>query len=750
MKPDLVERRWPAWAAGALIALAGLLAYANTFAVPLLLDDLPSIRDNPTIRHLWPPGGALSPPGGTGLTVEGRPILNLSLACNYALSGLGVGSYHAVNLAIHLLAGLTLCGIIRRTLARLDPAPDRGHAVGFALAVALLWTVHPLQTEAVTYVIQRAESLMGLCYLLTLCFFIRSLEGPRQIGWAAAAVSACAIGMGTKEVMVSAPLIVLAYDRAFVAGSWREAWRARGRTHLALGATWLILGALAFRTGNRGGTSGLGSGVEPLRYWLTQPGAIAHYLRLSFWPANQVFDYGTEGLTGGAAALPAHRSAVLLAGLFLFALVGATGWALWGGGKRAARWGFLGLVFLAVLAPTSLIPGNRQTLAEHRMYLALAPVVIAALAAGAALVQAASVRTGRAKEGEARAAAVQGGGAPEAAGSPAARVALAAVAVAGLAVAGVAATRARNFDYRSPVDLFAADVRRRPANAYARANLGMALFEQGRLEEAVGALREALRLKPIYPVAEDDLGNALLRLGRREEAEACYRRALREDPRFAAAHNNLGRARLQAGDPAGAGEEIAAALQLDPVLTEARSNRAGMLARSGHLVQAVAEYRAIIADHPDAAGVRNDFGIALAQAGDRAGAAVQYGEALRLDPAFPEAHANLADALGRLGRTAEAVVEYRRALALRPGFTSARDNLGNTLLRIGRPAEALAEYETAVKFEPAHAVTHYNLGNAWLQLGRPDQAIAEYREALRLQPDLIYARQMLEKLGGGR
>jgi tetratricopeptide (TPR) repeat protein len=771
MNPDAMERRWPAGLAGALIVLAGILAYANSFAVPLVLDDLPSIRDNPTIRQLWPPGGALSPPRGTGLTVEGRPILNLSLACNFAVGGLGVWSYHAVNLAIHLLAGLTLFGIVRRTRVCPESGWWGGRAGGFALAAALLWTVHPLQTEAVTYVIQRAESLMGLCYLLTLYCFIRSLAGPRQTAWSVAAVAACAVGMATKEVMASAPLMVLAYDRTFVAGSWRVAWRSRGRTYLGLGATWLLLAVLAVRTGSRGGTSGLGSGVEPLRYWATQPAAIAHYLRLSFWPANQVFDYGTEGLGSGAANVPADLAGFLPGGLLLLALAAASGWALMRGGRQGARWGFLGLVFLAVLAPTSLIPGNRQTLAEHRMYLALAPVLIAALATGAWLLQAAVSwlqsalrRVGRARVGEGRALGFQGAAALELAAAeravPARAVPLSArferaglsvagLAVAGLAAAGIAATRARNSEYRSPVALFAADVSRRPANPYARANLGMALAEVGRVEEAVGSFREALRLRPVYPVAEDDLGNALLRLGRREEAEACYRRALREDPRFAAAHNNLGRALLEAGDLPGADGEIGAALQLDPDLTEARSNRAGLLARSGRFEEALAEYRAIVAGQPDDAGVRNDFGIALAQSGDRADALAQYREAVRIDPTFPEARANLAAALAATGRSADAIAEYRRALALRPGFTSARNNLGNVLLRSGQAEAAVAEYEAALRYDPAHAASHYNLGNALLGLGRTDRAIVEFREALRLQPDLGLARQRLEQLGAG-
>jgi hypothetical protein len=168
--------------AGIGLVLAAFAVYANSFSGPFIFDDLLSIPQNPTIRRLLT---SLVPLGG-GLTVTGRPLLNLSFALNYALSGDHVWSYHALNLLIHLLAGLTLFGIARRTLAgpgassRKPVAPSsvlpQSDATFVALAVAVLWTLHPLQTESVTYIVQRAESLMGLFFLLTLYWFIRATE----------------------------------------------------------------------------------------------------------------------------------------------------------------------------------------------------------------------------------------------------------------------------------------------------------------------------------------------------------------------------------------------------------------------------------------------------------------------------------------------------------------------------------------------------------------------------------------------
>ena len=171
--------RWAILLAGSLVVFAALAAYHNSFSVPFIFDDIQSIPENPAIRRLWPPGPVLSLPQDGGLTVSGRPLLNLSLAINYAVGGLTVRSYHALNLAIHVFSGLTLFGIMRRTLLQPALRPRFGSAaLPLALAVALLWTLHPLQTEAVTYVVQRAESLMGLFYLLTLYCSIRGTEPP--------------------------------------------------------------------------------------------------------------------------------------------------------------------------------------------------------------------------------------------------------------------------------------------------------------------------------------------------------------------------------------------------------------------------------------------------------------------------------------------------------------------------------------------------------------------------------------------
>ena len=255
--------------AAGLIALAAAAAYSNSLNVPFLFDDLPCTVDNASIRHLWPLGPVLLPPGHYA-AVQRRPVVNLSLAINYAISGEKVWSYHALNLAAHVLAALLLFGIVRRTLL----LPSSGSrfaqaATPLAAAIALLWAVHPLLTDAVTYVIQRTEVLAGLFYLLTLYCTIRGAAAVQPRRWYAAAIAACALAMGSKEAAISAPVIVLLYDRVFLSASWRDVFRRRGGLYAGLAMSWLVV--LAFVPYGAEGTKVLGEEGTMFDYALASP-----------------------------------------------------------------------------------------------------------------------------------------------------------------------------------------------------------------------------------------------------------------------------------------------------------------------------------------------------------------------------------------------------------------------------------------------------------------------------------------------
>jgi tetratricopeptide (TPR) repeat protein len=515
--------------AGALgIALAAVAVYQGTLEAPLVFDDRLWVSLNPTLRSL---ASALGPkPAGS--LVGGRPVLSLSLAFNHAISGDGAWSYHAANLGIHIVAALILLGVVARTLAyRPAQFPTGTDRVFPALAAALLWAVHPLQTEAVTYVSQRSESLMGLLYLLTLYAFIRGAQTPEPRAWQVVAVAACALGMATKEVMVTAPLVVLAYDRTFVSGSFRGALRARRGLYLGLALTWLLPGLLASGLGARG--VGYGLGYSWWAYALSECWAVGHYILLSVWPHPLVFDYGASLGAGAAEILAWACLLTVLAGLSAAAFA------------RRSALGFAGVCFFLILAPSSsLVPVAHQPMAEHRMYLPLAAVT-AALAAGA------WARLGRRS--------------------------LPLLVAAALAL-GIAAAL-RNRDYRSEVSLWEATVRDRPGNPRARQALADALERESRHGEAAREYTEALRIDPGDYRSRLGLGEALYGMGRADDALAQYRGIAPLTPDSAELHCDIGLALERTGRLQEAVAQFGEALRIDP-------GCAGALAGLGRLAPA--------------------------------------------------------------------------------------------------------------------------------------------------------------------
>ena len=292
--------------------------------------------------------GILQSPAATGTR---RPLVCLTLALNYALGGLEPWSYHVVNLAIHACAALVLFGIVRRTLQGPRLRERFGTpANGLAAAIAILWAVHPMQTESVTYVIQRMESLMGLFLLLTLYCVIRGHDSPRRLWWFAGAVACCALGMATKEGMATAPIIVLLYDRVFLADSWADLSHKRSRLYIGLAATWLILISLIVVNKARGGTLLGFPAVSWWRYAQNQFGATAHYFRLAFWPDRLCIDYGWQ-----ISTLP--RSWIAVGAMLVVWLVGCNGMGV---GERAAA-GFFGrMVFSNFGAELKPRPDSRH------------------------------------------------------------------------------------------------------------------------------------------------------------------------------------------------------------------------------------------------------------------------------------------------------------------------------------------------------------------------------------------------------
>jgi tetratricopeptide (TPR) repeat protein len=490
--------RHPLWLA-VLLALLVLGVYSNNLRGPFILDDVSWVLRNPHIVGLRPPWKPL--------LHTSRPVVQWSLAFNFHMGGLDAAGYHLVNNLIHAVTALLLFGVVRRTLRLERLVSAFGNAAnGIGFAVALLWALHPLDTESVTYVIQRSESLAGMFTLLTLYCAIRGAAAKHAGPWNFLAMISCTLALGSKPVAVVVPLLVLAYDWTFLAGTWPVLWRKRWPLYMGLGASWLLAVIFLF-AGRREwmGSAGMLLGrraVGWFEYAKLQPGVVFHYLRLALWPDGLCLLYARPQAPTG--------SLLWIQCGVLAALVILTAWLL----ARKNAVGFLGAWFFIALAPTSVVPLLHPVF-EHRMYLPLMALV-ALIVCGAYWIR------------------------HELLGPNRVRTWLGVGLLVGAASALGAATVRRNLDYRTEVSIWQDTAQKAPTNPDAQYGLGLALTTAGQLDAAGAAFARTLELKPDFAQVEYDWGLALIKAGRETEAATHFAAALEIDPNYAAAENGIG------------------------------------------------------------------------------------------------------------------------------------------------------------------------------------------------------------------
>ncbi len=611
-----------AWWPFAAIGAAGLLTYANALGHPFVFDDAGTVVDNPTIRAI----GSSLLGGPAQIATAGRPLVNLTLALNYAAGGLSPWGYHLVNLGVHLGCALLLFALLRRLFTWPLPSPwVAGRATGAATAVALLWVVHPLTSEVVNYVTQRTEGLMALMLLATLYCGVRARDAAAPAAWHTASVAACAAGMACKESMVVTPLLMLLLDATCTGSSFRDTVRRRPAYYAALAATWLVLVVLIVG-GPRWRSAGFSSGVAPWTYLLNQPGMILRYLQLSVMPTGLVLDYGAPAATTLGAVWPEA--------LAVLALLTATA-AAW---FVAPLLALLGTWFFLTLAPTSsFLPIATEVGAERRMYLPLiALITLAVLGAMQAL---------RRLEKEPMRRTVARG------------------AVAAVCVVLALLTVGRNREYATTLGLWQTVVARWP-NARAFYNLGTELKAAGLQAQAVESYQRAV---PGSADAHYALGFELQSQGKFDEALEHYREFLRlkpEDINAPRAWHQIGRTLLAQGkrdDAIAAFREVLARKPNDP---DALAGIADTLLAQDKLAEAVLAYRAYLLARPNTTDAMMNLGIALVRLDRDAEARGVFADITQLEPGNVQAHVNLAFAMANTNMLADSVREFRRAIEL--------------------------------------------------------------------------------------
>ena len=656
-------------------------------------DDFFYVADNPHVT-----GGLTLPAvAGAFASKEGglwTPLVTISHMLDWQLYGSHAGGHHLTNVLLHLGSAILLFLILRRMTG----------AQWRSAFVAAVFAIHPLHVESVAWIAERKDVLSGLFFMLTLGAYLRYVERPDSRGRYAGVILMFALGLMSKPMLVTLPVVLLLLDywplkRLFQlapAGSDPGKGVSISRRVVVEKIPLLVLSAAACAVTVLGApnTAAADFVQVPFRLRMAEaPASFVIYLGQMVWPARLavIYTHFEDSLPWWPAALA--LLAFVSLGIFLVR------------GRHPYLW--MGWLWnLIMLAPASgVVQISRHLRADHYNYLPQIGLSIG-------LTWAVADWAGERRQFRA----MLGG---------AAGVILLALAI---------AARRQTACWRDDMTLWTHTLECTRDNAAAHDQLGDALVSQGRTKEALSEYREALRIYPAYTAAHNNLGLALCRLGQATAGIAEFREALKINPAFVDALCNLGNTLIGQGRIAEGMAEFREAVRVSPSSAKAHYGLGDALVRQGQTGEGVAELSEAVRINPDYADALTALGMALVGQGEAEEGIARLREALRVNPIFPLAHDDLGIALFEQGQAEEGVSEFREAVRLDPGFAEAHFNLGSALLRQGRTGEGIDELRAAVRIDPGYERAHYSLGKALLGKGLPEEGIAELRAALQVAP----------------
>ena len=673
--------------------IAGFSLYSKTLNSPFVFDDIDNITENRTIRltELTPKNILNS---ATGLS-SNRPVSMLTFALNYYFGRYDPEGYHFVNIVIHVLNAILLFFFLTLTfkISRQQNISDSGSNLStgqwISFFVALIWLVHPIQTQSVTYVVQRMNSIGATFFILALLCYVmgrmnqlrvkqesgsqdtrkqEKTHSSRTYLWFAASIVSGLLALGSKESTATLPFFVFLYEWYFFQDLSPKWFKSSLKYIIAVA---IIFGAVAF----------LYLGTDPLEKLstlrdfskgeftlaeraLTQTRVVVYYLSLIFFPhpsrLNLDYDFPlSHSLFNPITTL---FSLILIIGLIALAIYLA---------KRERLISFCILWFFGnLLIESSIIP--LAIIFEHRNYLPSMMVCLVPILLAERFVKMDQLKIG-----------------------------LACVVIVVFSIW----TYQRNQVWKNEFSLWSDVIKKSPNKARPYYNMGLAFADQSMTDEAIENFSTAIQLDPEYAYAHNNLAVALANQGKIDQAISHFQEAVRIKTDYAKAHNNWG----------------------------------AVLEKQGKLDEAIDHFRQAANIRPDLIDAQFNLGAALAKQGKIDQAIDHYNMALRLDPNRAEVHNNLAAVLVQKGQIEAAIFHFREALRIKPDFPSAQNNLNKALTLQALIEEKNDRIQAELKNRPNDPLQHYEMGNIFLARGDLNKAKSQYQKALTLQPRFLQA-----------
>jgi protein O-mannosyl-transferase len=723
------------WISLTLIGISVFIIYSNTFNSPFVFDDITSIVEKKSIRDL-------SNYFYLEKLLKPRAVVDLTFSINYHYGKLDVFGYHIVNILIHILNGILVYFLVitileqqsRQAILGIQPVCNHpAHSIKtIVLFSSLLFVVHPIQTQAVTYTAQRYASMAAMFYMASLFLYlkarivqekeksreqdakIKKLDAMLNLKYSYIYTLSAFCGVLaflSKQNTASLPGAIVLVEYLLIDRTW-QGWKKKALWFFLGFGLWILFALFItgfFGDGFEGrrlleDVSGMMRETETVSRWqylCTQFNVLVVYIRLLFLPVNQNLDYMYPFKSGFFDSYTAFAFIFL----FCIALIG-----IWQIKKRPVVSLGIFWFFITLSVESSIIPIG-DALFEHRLYL---PMFGFSLMAPYLLFDVFF----KYKKFV---------------------IYFLLIIILSLGLA----TYQRNNIWKSVRTLWSDVVLKNPKNYRAYNNLGIGMFLKGHTIKAIEKFMQSLRIKPDFLEAHNNLGIALRNQGRFEEAIEHYVAALRANPNHPKVYNNIGVVLRKQGRFQEAIDYFIKAIKIDSDYKKAHNNLGSLLEGLGRLDEAIHHYKKVLEINQDNGNVHQYIGNIFEKQGRLQEAVSHYIEAVEFNPNNEKNHYKLANAYKNINRLDKAIEHYFYALTIKPDFEDVHNNLGNVFYQKGKIDKAIEHYREALRIRPDFVEALNNLGYALFKKGLTDEAIDKFVEAIRIKPDFEEARNNL-------
>ena len=593
------------------LALLVILIYANTLGSPFIFDSRNNIESNPHIRISKITLNDLTEAAFKSPAKQ-RPLSNISFALNYYLHGYNVVGFHVVNILIHISTGFLLYLFVKTTFCTPALRSRYGNYMWISFFTAAVWMVHPLQTQSVSYIVQRMNSLSAMFYILSILLYarFRLSRQQRNKGWLfSGCILSGIIALASKQIAATLPVFIIAYEWYF----FRDLDLKWLKNHIWLLTGCLLLAAVvALALLGSNPLDGILEGYKGRDFTLTQrllteSRVVIFYLSQLLWPHPSRLNLDHDFALSNSLLDPMTTffSIFTIAALIGLAVVTAKKQRLL---SFCIVWFFGNLVIESSILPLEII-------FEHRVYL---PSMMFSLIVVLFVYRWVKPTW------------------------------MQAVLLCAMVTVGAVWTYERNTVYSDRITFWQDCVDKSPRKARPYNNLGVALADQGYQDEAIKKYRKALQIDPHYQDPVANIGLSLAEQGKMEESITQFLKALEINPKDYKTLNNLGASLIVVDRHAEAVQYLSEAITLDPYYAQAHNNLGVGLQHQGRIEQAIGHFKTAVQLDPDYTRAYNSLGIILANQGRFEEAIEQFSAALKVNPAYKSARLNLEKSLKAL------------------------------------------------------------------------------------------------------